>query len=86
MIADVDPEFRSDANVLNNFYLRSNSGGMVPLNAVVEMKEQALPVSMNHYDQLPAVILSFNLAPGASLGSVTSEVSATAKKILPENF
>ncbi len=86
VIADVMPEFRTDPNVLNNFYLRSSSGGMVPLNAVVQMSQTASPISMNHYDQLPSVILSFNLAPGASLGAVSTEISQTAKKILPENL
>lgn len=86
VISDVDPAYRSDPSVLNNFYLKSNSGQLVPLNAVTEMSQKAEPVSMNHYDQLPAVILSFNISPGASLGTVSQEVAQTAQAVLPDGI
>src|SRR6202011_4154332 len=67
----------------NSIYARSGNGSLVPLSAVVELEQGTGPLSINHYGQLPAVMLSFNLATGASLGTVANEVEALAKKIMP---
>jgi len=85
VIADVDPKFQTDVNALNAIYLHSSNGNLVPLNAVTKINYTAGPVSINHYGQLPAVILSFNLAPGISLSSVSSEIDGIAKQNLPSS-
>ena len=47
---------------------------VVPLDTLATIKQQVGPQTVNHYGQLPAVTISFGLAPGASLGDVLSRV------------
>ncbi|HVV69551.1 MAG TPA: efflux RND transporter permease subunit [Gammaproteobacteria bacterium] len=83
VIADIDTEHQRHVNSLNTIYARSGNGSLVPLSALVELEQGTGPISVNHYGQLPAVMLSFNLATGASLGAVTQEIEALAKTVLP---
>jgi HAE1 family hydrophobic/amphiphilic exporter-1 len=60
------------------------AGTVVPLDTLAHMKQVVGPQTVNHHGQLPAVTLSFNLAPGASLGDVLSRVREIAVRTLPE--
>src|SRR5947209_9030617 len=64
-------------------YLKSDTGEMVPLNAVAKMVPNAGPQSIPHSGQLPSVTISFALKPGISLGEATNEIEAAAKANLP---
>ncbi len=83
VIADVDPRFQQNINSLNALAVRSANGNLVPLNAVVHLEPGVGPLAIHHYGQLPAVIVSFNLTPGASLGSVTDAIEKLAQAELP---
>ena len=61
-------------DALSKLYIRSSNGSLVPLDAVVKMKQQTGPLTINHFGQLPAVTISFNLRPGFSLGQATEQV------------
>ncbi len=51
------------------------TGGQVPLSAFTHMEYASAPITVNHQGQFPVVTLSFNLAPGASLGDAVNAVN-----------
>jgi len=53
----------------------SNGGSQVPLSAFTHVEQQAVPITVNHQGQFPVVTLSFNLAPGASLGDAGNDIN-----------
>jgi HAE1 family hydrophobic/amphiphilic exporter-1 len=55
----------------------------VPLESVIDFKQDVGPQTVTHYGQLPAVTISFNLRPGASLGAAVDKVNALAAQVLP---
>ncbi|MGS0758361.1 efflux RND transporter permease subunit, partial [Roseateles sp. GG27B] len=77
VIMEVDQRYQADINALGSLFL-SGSAGMVPLSAVADIRSDVGPVAINHYGSLPAVTLSFNLAPGVALGEATQAVNAAA--------
>jgi multidrug efflux pump len=80
---------RSVSQALDGIYLPSStaSGGQVPLSAIVAATEGAGPLLIGHLGQSPALSISFNLAPGASLGRAVSEIEQAEKDIgLPDDF
>ena len=68
VVLEADPAFLTDPNSLNQMFVKSTTGQLVPLSAVAKFKTGNSYLSVNHQGQFPAVTLSFNLAPGASLG------------------
>jgi multidrug efflux pump subunit AcrB len=75
VILEVDPTLQKDANALSRLYVRSgNSGRLVPLSALARFDTSLAPVSINHQDGFPSVTLSFNLAPGVSLGQALGAI------------
>jgi len=79
------PQYQSDIGALNALYVRGSSN-LVPLRAVADIAPGVGPLQVTHYAQLPAVTLSFNLAPGLSLGTVTSRIEALAQSSLPSDI
>jgi multidrug efflux pump len=76
VILEAKPEAQSGAAALDRLYVRSAAGDPVPLSALVRVEPgQAAPV-VAHEGQFPAVTVSFNLAPGASLGDAVDAVHA----------
>ncbi|WP_158790882.1 efflux RND transporter permease subunit [Granulicella sp. L60] len=71
VVMEVAPEFQRDPDALKNIYVKSTTGSMIPLSAVTHFERQRIPLAVNHQSQIPAVTLSFNLAPGASLSDAT---------------
>jgi HAE1 family hydrophobic/amphiphilic exporter-1 len=83
VILELAPEFRADPAALSWISVRSASGALVPIEAVAKLVRTVAPQQVNHSGQLPAVTLSFNLLPGASLGEATAAVEKAADAILP---
>ncbi|MCC8194240.1 MAG: efflux RND transporter permease subunit [Deltaproteobacteria bacterium] len=79
----VDPEYRRNPEALKLLYVRSKSGQLVPLSTLVSTRTGVGPMSVNHSGQLPSVTVSFNLAPGYSLGQAVDAVNALAANELP---
>ncbi|MDX2153000.1 MAG: efflux RND transporter permease subunit [Bryobacteraceae bacterium] len=85
VILEVLPEFQRDPSALSRLYVRGNGGSMVPLSAVTTSRRGVAPLSVNHYGQLPAVNVSFNLRAGAALGDAVNQIEeATANLGLPD--
>ena len=81
VILEVDPKHQQDANALADIYLRSSSGQLVPLSAIATIRRMAGPVTVAHQGQLPAVTLSFNLAPGVSLSQAVTEIQGLEREM-----
>jgi multidrug efflux pump len=60
---------------LQNLYVRTGSGGSVPISAFTRMETVTAPLAVNHQGQFPTATLSFNLAPGASLGDAVKAIN-----------
>ncbi len=74
VILETEPEFQGDPEALSKLYIRSSHGNLVPLAAVATLSRSVGPMTISHVGQLPAVTISFNLAPGYSLGSAVDQV------------
>jgi HAE1 family hydrophobic/amphiphilic exporter-1 len=85
VLFEVDRKFQSNINAMESIYIQSASGAMVPLSTVAEIKSGVGPISVAHLGQLPAVMLSFNLAPGVSVGDAVAAIEGVAKDVLPDN-
>jgi len=83
VILELDRRFQSNVNALSSLYVQSSRGDMVPIYAVADITIGVGPVSVSHYGQLPAVILSFNLAPGVSVGEGIDRIREMARGMLP---
>ena len=81
VVLEVKPEFRQDPAALNQIYLRSSTGGQVPLSTFTTVEERASPLLVSHQGQFPAVTVSFNLAPGASLGEAVDAIEQARRDI-----
>jgi multidrug efflux pump len=81
VILTVKPQFRQDPGGLMALYVRSNSGGQVPLSAIASAVETKGPLVINRQGQFPAVTTSFNLAPGVSLGHAVDAIEAATKQM-----
>ena len=81
---EVDRRYQTDINSMGSIFVQAAGGAMVPLNTVAEIKSGVGPVSVAHSGQLSAVILSFNLAPGVSVGDAVTAIERIAKEVLPE--
>jgi|AGTN01.3.fsa_nt_gi Cation/multidrug efflux pump len=74
VILELDPLYQADTGALAKLKVRSKSGHLVSLDAVASVERQVGPLTVNHQSQLPAVTLSFNVAPGHSLGEAVSRI------------
>ncbi len=87
VILQVKEEDQRSADALSKLYVRSSNGSLVPLSAVVKTHLQTGPLSINHFGQLPAVTINFNLRPGFALGQATQEVdNAIADLRIPQTI
>jgi multidrug efflux pump subunit AcrB len=76
VILEVEPRFQSGPTHLADIYVPSTSAGLVPLSAAAHEVRRAEPPTINHQGVFPAVTLSFNLAPGASLSQAVETIEA----------
>jgi hydrophobe/amphiphile efflux-1 (HAE1) family protein len=81
VILEVEPQYLLDPSSLNQIYVHSTNGVLVPLAAVAKFKPSNTFLSVNHQGQFPAVTLSFNLAPRVSLGQATEAVEKAVEEL-----
>jgi multidrug efflux pump len=81
VVLQVEPDFQLNPDALKNIYVKSNSGIEVPLSAFSHFETRNSTLAINHQGQFPVVTLSFNLAPGKSLGDATAAIDAAEKEI-----
>ena len=81
VIMQVSDDNRIDEGNLGKIYVRSKNNAMVPLSTVASVEREAGPISINHAGQLEAQTISFNLAPGTSLGEATKHIELLKKEL-----
>ena len=87
VILEVKPEFRQDPSSFEHMYVAGTGGGMVPLSTISRMEERDTPLVINRQGQFPSATVSFNLAPGYSLGEAVAAIEETARAIgLPQSL
>ncbi len=74
VVLEVDSQFRQNTDALKNIYVRSSTGAQVPLASFTHFQPSNASLAINHQGQFPVVTLSFNLAPGVSLGEATHAI------------
>ena len=89
VILEADPSIRTSMAGLSQLYLPSaaSATGQVPLSALVTVRQRSEPLQISHLGQFPATTVSFNLAPGSSLGAAVEAIKQAETEIgLPESF
>ena len=81
VVLEVDPQFSQNPDSLKNIYVHSNSGMQVPLASFSHFQTSNAALAVNHQGQFPVVTLSFNLAPGVSLGEATQAIQQAEQDI-----
>ncbi|MGE3907196.1 MAG: efflux RND transporter permease subunit, partial [Reyranellaceae bacterium] len=74
VILEVLPQYQRDLSALSMLHVRSSSGSLIPLNTLVEVRQQVGPLLVERSSQLPSVTISFNLSPGVSLGQAVEQI------------
>ena len=74
VVMEVAPQFQQTPEALQNIYLKSTNGGAIPLAAFTHYEPSNTALAVNHQGQIPSATISFNLAPGVSLGQATDAI------------
>ena len=83
VILEAEPALQRSLDSLKSLYLPSSTAtnGQVPLSAIAQIQEQTAPLEINHLGQFPSTTVSFNLAPGASLGEAVDAIKQAEQEI-----
>ncbi len=81
VILEADKDKTLDPSVLQKIHVRSNTGQLVPLSGIASVTLGPGPVSVARQSQLPAVTLTFNLAPGYTLGEAVTAVGVAERQL-----
>jgi HAE1 family hydrophobic/amphiphilic exporter-1 len=85
VLLEVERAFQADHSRMSALHIRSLDGRLILLDSLGRLETRAGPTTVNHYGQLTAVTLSFNLAPGVALGKAVSQIQDLAVRTLPDN-
>ncbi|MGD0870228.1 MAG: efflux RND transporter permease subunit [Bryobacteraceae bacterium] len=83
VLLELEPKYQADPRALSLLYFKTSASKLIPLDTLARVVTEIGPQTINHYGQLPAATLSFNLKPGAALGEVVGQVQALADNQLP---
>ncbi|HXE88285.1 MAG TPA: efflux RND transporter permease subunit [Hyphomicrobiaceae bacterium] len=81
VVLEAMDQYQSDPAALSRVYVPSTTGAQVPLSSVASIERRTAPLVIQHQDQFPAVTISFNLAPGASLSDAVDAIAAAEREI-----
>ncbi|HXM99599.1 MAG TPA: multidrug efflux RND transporter permease subunit [Candidatus Dormibacteraeota bacterium] len=81
VILEVAPDAQKDPSALRSIYVPSKSGQLIPLSSFAHYEPSNTALSVNHQGIFPAITLSFNLAPGASLGPALEHIQAAQREL-----
>jgi multidrug efflux pump len=81
VVMEAAPQFTQSPMGFSSIYIRPTGGKAVPLGALAKMTKSTSPLSVNHDGLFPAVLISFNLAPGASLEQATLAIEQMQQKL-----
>jgi multidrug efflux pump len=81
VVMEVAPEFANSTDALQSIYVRAQNGTAVPLSSFAHFGPSNTALAVNHQGQYPSVTISFNLAPGVSLGAATTAIEDAERSI-----
>ncbi len=85
VVMEVKPNFQTDPATLNDLYVKSANGTQVPLSELAHWEQTKAQLAIGHQGQFPSTVVSFNLAPGASLGDAVTAVRRVEQQIQMPN-
>jgi HAE1 family hydrophobic/amphiphilic exporter-1 len=86
VVMELLPQYQRDLSAMNLLHITGRNGVSVPLGSLAQVTPGTGPLTVNHSGQLPSVTLSFNLAPGTSIGTAVERVQAAAREVLPSTI
>jgi HAE1 family hydrophobic/amphiphilic exporter-1 len=87
VIMELLPRYQRDASALDRLYITGTGGTLVPLTAVTDLTSSTVPLSVNHAGQIPAITISFDLAPGKALSDAVSGIRQASDEInMPDSI
>jgi HAE1 family hydrophobic/amphiphilic exporter-1/multidrug efflux pump len=86
VLMSAEPEYRKRPDAVGDIYVRSTSGDMVPLRSLASVRFDAGPDLLSRFNNLPAVKLLGQGAPGVSSGQAIARVEQIADEVLPADF
>jgi multidrug efflux pump len=75
VVLEVLPDFQRSPQTLETLYAASTSGKLIPLSAFAHFEPAKTALTVNHQGIFPAITISFNLAPGGSLGPAVEKIT-----------
>jgi multidrug efflux pump len=81
VVMEVAQQYQQTPEALQNIYLKSTTGGAIPLAAFTHFEPSNTALAVNHQGQIPSATISFNLAPGVSLGQATDAIEKAERTI-----
>jgi multidrug efflux pump len=81
VVLEADPAWQADPNALLRLRVPGAGGAQVPLSAIASLEKITAPLVVTHQGQFPAITLSFNLAPGFSLGDAVAAIAQAERAI-----
>src|SRR5262249_36573128 len=81
VVMEVAPEYWQEPETLKTMYVSGTNGTLIPLSAIARFGRSTSPLAINHQSQFPAITLSFNLGPGASLGGAVAAIDRASRDI-----
>jgi multidrug efflux pump subunit AcrB len=81
VVLEVAPQYQTDVAALSRIYVRGSGGKLIPVSQFATLERKPTPITVNHQGQIPAVTLSFNLAPGVSLGQAVQAVETAVNSL-----
>jgi multidrug efflux pump len=86
VVLEVAPKYQLNPRALDNIYVKSSNGTQVPLSTFTHFEERRTTLAINHQGQFPVVTISFNLAPGKSIGDAVAAVNKAKDELnLPQS-
>ncbi|WP_448267456.1 efflux RND transporter permease subunit [Nostoc sp. DSM 114159] len=86
VILELAPQFQQDINALLTLYINSSTGVAVPLKTFAKLSQGVSPLMVNHNGRMNAATISFNLAPGASLGNANQKITELIDRVIPKSI
>ncbi len=83
VILELMPQYQQDLNSLLSLYVKSTTGQAVPLSTIAKLSQGTAPLTINHVGRSNAATISFNLAPGVSLGTANESIDSIVQQNIP---
>jgi HAE1 family hydrophobic/amphiphilic exporter-1 len=83
VLMELLPQYQKDLSAMSLISIQGSNNQLIPLTALAQVTPDVGPLTVNHSGQLPSVTLSFNLAPGVSIGDAVKEINSAASATLP---